>query len=564
MKNKSYFGKFSNNKKLFKKILISFIAVLIIFIPSFLIALNYLSASDAVTEGDEITVSIYSNDILLFSESAIKQNALPNSLVSIFDSILNGLSKEIPAQSDLNAVAPLTITHTLKGDTATYTCYFFTDGSDRNFLIDKDGEYFKIAQTDAAFFLSSTYSQSLYPSSSAPKLYTSSDDEIIPESLEWYYKNASMKYIQSVNTKTSDEKLTYDMAGALDITFDTAPDECIIEVYKSGIIFAKIVGTDLSKITVTPGTVLNFKITATWEQTAHSDFYGTIEYNFDAILRDRADFIVNKTSINSGDFIVLACTNILDPSKIEFSSTPDINFTPTYFESEGMVYALIPFNATLPAGVYSLSFTYGAASETIDVTLALPAPEESVIVSSAKDSYFLNYVSEKSIAGFDDILTSTDEKASELLYFGGKFLDYTDHDATEKYLFNTNFKDSGNTADYTLYGNLFEFDDKKGTPVKAANSGRVISTGYSDHIGSFVVIEHGLGLKTVYGHLGAINVQIGDIVLRGQSIGRGGEIKSATYDSFLLLTYVFDVAVNYSNLSGAEIPLYLPEATANE
>ena len=216
MKNKSYFGKFSNNKKLFKKILISFIAVLIIFIPSFLIALNYLSASDTVTEGDEITVSIYSNDILLFSESAIKQNALPNSLVSIFDSILNGLSKEIPAQSDLNAVAPLTITHTLKGDTATYTCYFFTDGSDRNFLIDKNGEYFKIAQTDAAFFLSSTYSQSLYPSSSAPKLYTSSDDEIIPESLEWYYKNASMKYIQSVNTKTSDEKLTYDMAGALD------------------------------------------------------------------------------------------------------------------------------------------------------------------------------------------------------------------------------------------------------------------------------------------------------------------------------------------------------------
>ena len=78
------------------------------------------------------------------------------------------------------------------------------------------------------------------------------------------------------------------------------------------------------------------------------------------------------------------------------------------------------------------------------------------------------------------------------------------------------------------------------------------------------MIEHGLGIKTVYGHLGAINVQIGDLVLRGQSIGRSGSMTGATKDSFLLLTYIFDVAVDYSGISGTVLPLYVPENTFME
>ena len=562
MKNKSYFGIFQKNKKLFKKILISILLVLLIFIPSFLIALNYFSEKDATT-GDEITVSVYSGDELLFSDSETRQNALPTSLVSIFDSILNGLTEISSKQADASSATPLSITHTFKDYTTSYTCYFFTDGSDRNFLIRDNGEYYKISQSDALLFLSSPYAETLYPAAVAPKLYTSADDEVIPETADWFYKNASSKYIQATGTDISEEQLTYDMAGALGITFDTEPDECTIDVYKSGIIFEKIEGTDLSNITVTPGTVLNFKVTATWKQTQGSDFYGSIEYNFDAILRDRADFIVDKTSLHAGDFIVLACTNIIDYNKIEFSAKPDINFTPKYFESNGMVYALIPFSADLSSGAYALSFTYGAASETINVFLS-PADSANIILTSEKDRYFAAYTSTKALSGFEDILDAASESFYDYIYFDGAFVNYTEAGATEKYNFGTTFNNSENTKSYTLRGTLFEFEAQSGAPIKAANNGRVINCGYSDHIGNFVVIEHGLGLKTIYGHLSAINVSIGDVVLKEQSIGRSGNINGADTDHLLILTYLFDVAVDYSAIAGEELFLYMPEQIAEE
>ena len=559
MKNKSYFTIFQKNKSLWKKVLISLLIVLIICIPTFLIAFNYFSDRDNTPAGEEITVSLYNGDVLLFSESEVRQNALPNSLVSIFDSVLNGLAETNSSAVDTSAATPLLITHTFKGYTANYTCYFFIDGSDKNFLIRDNGEYYKIAQSDALLFLSSPYAQPLYPTANIPKLYTSADDEIVPESAKWYYKNAASKYIQANDIAISDEQATYDMAGALGITFDIAPDECTIDVYKSGIIFSKIEGTDLSNITVTPGTVLNFKITATWKQTEASEFYGTIEYNFDALLRDRADFIVDKTSLDSGDLLVLACTNVIDSRKIEFSSTPDIKFTPKYFESNGMVYALIPFSSDLSAGTYSLSFTYGAASETIDITLASPDTSENITVPAVKDNYFLNYVSNKALDGFEELLESVSDRLPEYIYFDGTFVDYTTLEATEKHAFGTYFNDSSETKDYTLYGNVFEFEDQSGAPINAANNGRVISVGYSDHIGNFVVVEHGLGLKTVYGHLSAINVQAGDIVVKGQSLGRSGKINGSDADSLLLLTYLFDLPVDYSAIAGKELPLYVPQ-----
>ena len=557
MKNKSYFGIFKNNKKLFKKILIALLIVLVIFIPSFLIALNYFSEQDAVDTGDEITVSVYNGDELLFSDTEVRQNALPNSLVSIFDSILKGLTEQDAV--DISNTTPLTITHTQNGSTTSYACYFFTDGSDSNFLVDEKGAFFKISQHDALLFLSSQYAQSLYPSAIAPKLYTSADDEITPVSAEWYYKNTSQKYLAASGTETTEDKITYDMAGALGISFDIEPDECTIDVYKSGVVISKINGTDLSDIKVTPGSVLNFNIKATWQKNLDSDFYGSIEYNFDAILRDRADFIADKTSLYSGDFIVLACTNILDSKKIEFSSTPDIKFSPEYFESNGVVYALIPFAKDLPSGVYALSFTYGAASETINVTLSTPETKEPIIMTPDKDSFFLNYISANALSSFKDILNFSSESLPEYIYFDGAFLDYTEFGATEKHAWGTQFMNSAKNKSYTLYGNLFDFEDQSGAPIKAANNGRVINCGYSDHIGNFVVIEHGLGLKTIYGHLSALNVSVGDIVLKGESIGRSGRMNGASTDSLLILTYLFDVAVDYFSIAGSELQLYIPE-----
>jgi murein DD-endopeptidase MepM/ murein hydrolase activator NlpD len=57
-------------------------------------------------------------------------------------------------------------------------------------------------------------------------------------------------------------------------------------------------------------------------------------------------------------------------------------------------------------------------------------------------------------------------------------------------------------------------------PVHAANNGVVVNASWLGIYGNCVVIDHGLGVQTLYGHLMSFDVNVGDKVSRGQQIGR--------------------------------------------
>lgn len=59
-------------------------------------------------------------------------------------------------------------------------------------------------------------------------------------------------------------------------------------------------------------------------------------------------------------------------------------------------------------------------------------------------------------------------------------------------------------------------------PVPAANAGGVVFAGDLGIYGQCVILDHGLGLQTLYGHLSQIDVKVGDTVTKGQIIGRTG------------------------------------------
>ncbi|HXB55081.1 MAG TPA: M23 family metallopeptidase [Vicinamibacteria bacterium] len=60
------------------------------------------------------------------------------------------------------------------------------------------------------------------------------------------------------------------------------------------------------------------------------------------------------------------------------------------------------------------------------------------------------------------------------------------------------------------------------TPVPAANHGVVVLARYFGIYGNSVVIDHGYGLMSLYGHLSVIDVTKGQEVERGQTLGRTG------------------------------------------
>jgi murein DD-endopeptidase MepM/ murein hydrolase activator NlpD len=59
-------------------------------------------------------------------------------------------------------------------------------------------------------------------------------------------------------------------------------------------------------------------------------------------------------------------------------------------------------------------------------------------------------------------------------------------------------------------------------PVEASNSGKVVRTGFYGIYGNSIVIDHGLGLQTLYSHLSEIGVEPGQMVQKGEVIGKTG------------------------------------------
>jgi murein DD-endopeptidase MepM/ murein hydrolase activator NlpD len=69
----------------------------------------------------------------------------------------------------------------------------------------------------------------------------------------------------------------------------------------------------------------------------------------------------------------------------------------------------------------------------------------------------------------------------------------------------------------------FDLSDVQAAPVKAANSGRVVFAANLGIYGNCVVVDHGYGLQSIYGHLRQIDVKVGDSVQKEQVLGRSGE-----------------------------------------
>jgi murein DD-endopeptidase MepM/ murein hydrolase activator NlpD len=84
----------------------------------------------------------------------------------------------------------------------------------------------------------------------------------------------------------------------------------------------------------------------------------------------------------------------------------------------------------------------------------------------------------------------------------------------------------------------------KRADVGAAQDGIVVFAGDLGIYGETVVIDHGLGVSSLYGHLSSIRVKVGDEVVEGQSIGNTGESGLAGGDHLHFSTMVHGIHVD--------------------
>jgi len=88
------------------------------------------------------------------------------------------------------------------------------------------------------------------------------------------------------------------------------------------------------------------------------------------------------------------------------------------------------------------------------------------------------------------------------------------------------------TSNYgSRWGRLHKGIDISGVSnktIKAADNGKVTLAGWNGNYGNCVIIDHGNGYQTVYGHLSSISVSVGDTVEKGEKIGVMGSTGDST------------------------------------
>jgi Peptidase family M23 len=114
-----------------------------------------------------------------------------------------------------------------------------------------------------------------------------------------------------------------------------------------------------------------------------------------------------------------------------------------------------------------------------------------------------------------DLRSKTEEK----ILWNGPFIHYGKEEA--------NFAD---VRDYMYQGKKvdrqvhlgYDLSDVANAPVNAANDGRVVWADNMGIYGNCIVLDHGYGLQSIYGHLSRIDVKPGDMVKKGGKMGIAG------------------------------------------
>jgi murein DD-endopeptidase MepM/ murein hydrolase activator NlpD len=90
----------------------------------------------------------------------------------------------------------------------------------------------------------------------------------------------------------------------------------------------------------------------------------------------------------------------------------------------------------------------------------------------------------------------------------------------------------------------FDLASTQQAPVTAANRGVVVHAAYLGIYGNCVVVDHGLGVQSLYAHLSSMDVKDGDTVEKGQPLGRSGTTGLAGGDHLHFTMLVGGVQVN--------------------
>lgn len=555
-----------------------FILVLAIIIPT-LFAIFYAHFYEKDESFSSTTVEILLYDeagVLLSSNKVAEADAFSSEFIRPLYGIIQ--SKYAIEEATNSLEAPnFSIVFNHNESSERYNCYF-TAQSEKSYICDQNAQMYSINEIYYKEFLNTDFAESIYPEAKPPRLITGDGEEILPFSASWSYKRQNGDAFSSKSCTTTSEISNYKIAGSISVAFESAPDICTVHVTDAdGTDIFKGPLSDLPFVTLETGETVGVKLNAIWEKRDGRNFYGDANYDFQVTLVNRAELSISSTSVTAGEFILLSIKNADELEKIIYSSSAStleddlMNIKSTSDDEAGVsaiselysirpvfvpdgkyARAIIPFPLALPSGSFSFSLSYGASTQsfTVNVKHRDVATQYPFTKNSAE---LVGVLSSTELEAFKNALSSIQPPNQAMVFIREAFASPTSCGFSAGYSYGSTVDASDNLVSFEAAGNEFLSTLSGGQSVKALNTGSVVGVGYCVYLGNYVVIEHGMGLRTWYCGLSTLDVAVGSVVVKGDVIGKSGTTSLTSADGVLILCTVYDKLIDPASVFDKDI-----------
>jgi murein DD-endopeptidase MepM/ murein hydrolase activator NlpD len=121
----------------------------------------------------------------------------------------------------------------------------------------------------------------------------------------------------------------------------------------------------------------------------------------------------------------------------------------------------------------------------------------------------------------DKIASYALQSAPEILWGGAVFHPFTNTAVEAAFADQRTYVYGGTDVDRQTHLG-FDLARVVNSPIVAANRGKVLHASPLGIYGNCVIIDHGMGVQSLYGHLSSIAVKVGDMVEKEQELGKSG------------------------------------------
>lgn len=208
------------------------------------------------------------------------------------------------------------------------------------------------------------------------------------------------------------------------------------------------------------------------------------------------------------------------------------------------LFSLFAFAWNMPQGTIPVVYASNGAGNdvTSPITFQFPKKEQphyTVHDLQVSDAFMQKVVGELDPNGSGDPVARFVKINSEMRKANNKTLSDLQYKTADHFLFSQPFTRQSHAAAEATFADLrnyiyhgqkidqqvhlgYDLAVTQHVGVEASNDGKVVYAAPLGIYGNCIVVDHGYGLQTIYGHLSRIDVHEGDLVKRGQAMGLSG------------------------------------------